>query len=200
MAKQEAQPTPESTETPAPPSRKKKIIILSVAALLIFALVGGGVLFFVKHSKKNTEANPEEEEIAEAAEEKKKEEKKKTPPVFSNLETFTVNLVRENAEQSSDQYLQVAITVELEDPAADAAFKANMPKIRDTIIRLLGSKKASELATTEGKDELAAELKDDMNLLLEPPPTAPKKKPGKKKKNVIEGPVKAVLFTAFIIQ
>ena len=202
MAKKEEQPAEEATETPASPSKKKKIIILGIAALLILALVGGAAALLLKKPHPKDEAGAEKEEAVAAQEEEKakkeKEEKrKKSPPVFAKLDTFTVNLVQE----TGDQYLQVAITLELEDATADTNLKASMPKIRDGIIRLLGSKKASELATTEGKDELAGELKDTLNELLVPQEDAPKKpKKGKKKKYVIEGPVLSVLFTDFIIQ
>ncbi|OQA32610.1 MAG: flagellar basal body-associated protein FliL [Betaproteobacteria bacterium ADurb.Bin341] len=192
MAKE--QPETETSESPAPqPSRKKKLLIIGIAALLILALAGGATALYFKFFG-NTEPGQDEEEVAAAQEEKKKkEEKKKTPPVFAKLDTFTVNL----AQETGDQYLQVAITLELEDSLADAALKENMPKIRDSIIRLLGNKKASELTTTEGKDELAWELRDALNLLLEPDQPAPVR--GKRRQEII-GPVLAVLFTDFIIQ
>jgi len=197
MAKKEEQPAEEVTETPASPSKKKKIIILGIAALLVLALIGGAAAFLLKKPHPKDEASADSEEAVAAQEEKAKKEReekrKKSPPVFAKLDTFTVNLVQE----TGDQYLQVAITLELEDPLADAALKESMPKIRDSIIRLLGNKKASDLTTTEGKDELAWELKDALNLLLEPDQPAPAK--GKRRQE-IEGPVVAVLFTDFIIQ
>ena len=137
-----------------------------------------------------------DEEVAEETAKPKKKDKKKdaqAAPVFVNMEPFTVNLVPE----TGDQYLQVGITLELEDSLGDAALKENMPKVRDTIIRLLANKKASELTTTEGKDELAWDLKDALNLLLEPDQPAPVR--GKRRQE-IEGPVVSVLFTDFIIQ
>ncbi len=192
MAKE--QPEAQTSEVPAPqPSRKKKFLIIGLAALLIVALVGGATtLYFKLFADKQTD-QAEEEVATKQEEKKKKEEKKKTPPVFAVLDTFTVNL----AQETGDQYLQVNITLELDDPLADAALKENMPKIRDSIIRLLANKKASELTTTEGKDELSWELRDALNLLLEPDQPAPVK--GKRRQEII-GPVLAVLFTNFIIQ
>ena len=205
MAKKEAPPAEAAEAAPAP-SKKKKILILGVIALLILAIAGGGVLFLLK--KKQASENVDEEEIAAEQKKVKKEEKKKTPPVFAKLDTFTVNLAQE--KDNGDQYLQVAISLELEDAIADANLKASMPKVRDNIIRLLASKKAGELATTEGKDHLALSLKNALNRMLDPPP--PPKKSKSKKKNQeegedaaseeedIKGPVVSVLFTDFIIQ
>lgn len=196
MAKKEEAPAPEATEAPAAPSRKKKILILAIIALLILGLAGGGGLFAMNYFKKKhkpAEGENEEEVAAEQEKKKKEEERKKNPPVFSKLDTFTVNLQHE----TGDQYLQIGITLKIENALADASMKAAMPEIRDSIIRLLASKKASELSTTEGKDALAEELKDTLNLLLKPDQPTPKK--GKKKKE-IEGPVLSVLFTDFIIQ
>jgi flagellar FliL protein len=70
-----------------------------------------------------------------------------------------------------------------------------MPKIRNNIMLLLSSQKASQLQPKEGKEKLASDLKSEINAILEPP----KKN---KKGQVIEtdGPVKSVLFTSFIIQ
>jgi len=125
MAKE--QPEAQTSEVPAPqPSRKKKFLIIGLAALLIVALVGGATtLYFKLFADKQTD-QAEEEVATKQEEKKKKEEKKKTPPVFAVLDTFTVNL----AQETGDQYLQVNITLELDDPLADAALKENMPKIR----------------------------------------------------------------------
>lgn len=190
MAQQEAKPA-EGEKPPAP--KKKKLLIIIIAAVLVLVLGAGAALFLMK-SKQNAEDLEEEEEVTETT--KKKDQKKSEhPPVFVNLDPFTVNLVQENGEQ----YLQVALSVEFDNPEAEALMKANMPKVRDAIIRHLASKKASELANTEGKNTLAEELKTAINAILQPP--APKKKKGEKGKQAEnEGPAHAVLFTAFIIQ
>ena len=190
MSAKEAKPAAESEE--AAPPKSKKLLIIIIAAVFLLVVVGGGAVFFLK-SKKASAENPDDEEVSEAT---IKKEKKKDghPPVFVNLEPFTVNLVQE----TGDQYLQLAISVEFEEAAAEQSMKANMPKVRNAITLLLSSKKASELAPREGKLKLASELKDAVNEVLEPS-EAPQKK-SKKKPVEVEGPAKAVLFTAFIIQ
>jgi len=165
-------------------------LIIIVAAVLVLVLAGGGAFMLLK---KGDHAEDDEDVAEETAKPKKKDKKAEAvhPPVFVNLETFTVNLIPE----TGDQYLQVILALELEDVAADAALKGQMPKIRNNIMLLLSSKKASELLPKEGKESLAEALKDEINGIIEPP------KKNKKGESVhAEGPVKSVLFTSFIIQ
>ena len=173
-----------------PPKKSKKLLIIILAVVLLIVL-GGGAAFFLL--KKNDHAEDDEEVAEEVAKPKKKEKKKDAHalPIFVNMEPFTVNLVPE----TGDQYLQVALSLELEDPTEEIAVKAQMPKIRNNVTLLLSSKKASELLPKEGKEHLAETLKDEINSVIEPPK--------KNKKGEIippEGPVKSVLFTSFIIQ
>lgn len=186
MAK-DAKAVEEGTE---PPKKSKKLLIIILAVVLLIVL-GGGAAFFLL--KKNDHSEDDEEVTEEVAKPKKKEKKKDAHalPIFVNMDPFTVNLVPE----TGDQYLQVALSLELEDPTEEIAVKAQMPKIRNNVTLLLSSKKASELLPKEGKEHLAETLKDEINAVIEPPK--------KNKKGEIispEGPVKSVLFTSFIIQ
>lgn len=187
MAK-DAKPAEQGAE--ATPKKSKKLLIVILAAVLVVVLAGGGAAFFLL--KKGDEHADDEEAAEEVAKPKKKKDKKaEAPPVFFNLEPFTVNLVPENA----DQYLQVILSLELEDGQAESAIKGQMPKIRNNITLLLSSKKASELMPKEGKESLADALREEINSVIEPPVK-------NKKGQVIpaDGPVKSVLFTSFIIQ
>ena len=174
----------------AAPKKSKKLLIIILAVVLLVVL-GGGAAFMLL--KKGDHEEGDEEVAEETAKPKKKDKKKdaQAAPVFVNMEPFTVNLVPE----TGDQYLQVVLSLEIEDAAADAALKAVMPKIRNNITLLLSSKKASELLPKEGKEKLAETLKDEVNTAIEPPTRT-------KKGELImpEGPAKAVLFTSFIIQ
>lgn len=186
MAK-DAKPAEEGAE--APPKKSKKLLIIILAVVLLVVL-GGGAAFMLL--KKGDHAEDDEETAEETAKPaKKKDKKKEAHPVFINLDAFTVNLVPE----TGDQYLQVALSLEVEDVAAEPEIKAKMPKIRNNLTLLLSSKKASELLPKEGKEQLAEALKDEINSVIEPPV--------KNKKGATvapDGPVKAVLFTSFIIQ
>lgn len=171
------------------PKKSKKLLIIILSAVLVLLLAGGGAAFLLLSGNN---ADEEDDEYAEETVKPKKAKKKEAPaapPVFVNLEPFTVNLVPE----TGDQYLQVVISLELEGPEADLALKALMPRIRNNITLLLSSKKASELLPKEGKEQLAAALKDEINLAVEPPARG-------KTGGAVAGPVQSVLFTSFIIQ
>jgi len=175
--------------TDAPPKKSKKlIVIIAVVVVLLLAIVAGAMMLLNKGD------HEDDEEVAAEQEKTKKKDKKKdatAAPVFFPLEPFTVNLLPENGEQ----YLQVALSLELEDATSDPELKSRLPKIRNNIMLLLSSKKATELLTKEGKEALAEGLLDEINTVINPP--------RKNKKGELippDGPVKTVLFTTFIIQ
>ena len=152
--------------TPAKKSKKKLFLILG---LLLLVLGGGGGAFFFLGS--------DSAELGAAA----KHEPPK-PPVFVQMEPFTVNLQQEAGEQ----YLQVQFTLQVADQAQVELIKLYMPLVRSRLLLLLSSKKASELTSAEGKkklqDEIIAAIKQ---------PFAPQSPP--------QG-VTGVFFTSFVIQ
>jgi flagellar FliL protein len=170
----------------APPKKSKKLLIIIVAAVLFVVLVGGGAAFFLL--KKGSE-NPDDEEVAVEKESAKKKGGKDAVPVYIPMDPFTVNLVPE----TGDQYLQVTINVEAVDAAVGEKLKVHMPKLRNKIMLILSSKKASELAPREGKEQLADEIKESINSVIGGGEPA-------KGKKTAEDPIKEVLFTSFIIQ
>jgi flagellar FliL protein len=88
------------------------------------------------------------------------------PPVYVAIDAFTVNLVPERG----DQFLQLSLSVEVDDPQIGDQLKQYMPKLRNDLTLLLSSKKASDLVTTEGKETLAQEIKEQINGVLDPWP------------------------------
>lgn len=188
MAK-DAKPVDEAADSGAPVKNNKKLIIMIVAAVVVFLLAAGGGAYLLL--KKGDPAAEDEEAAEEVSKPKKKDKKADGPPAFVNLDPFTVNLVPE----TGDQYLQVVLSLELEDSHAEPTIKNLMPKIRNSVTLLLSSKKASELMPREGKQQLAAALKDEINNIVEPPA---RNKKGETMPS--KGPVQAVLFTSFIIQ
>lgn len=184
MAK-DAKPAVEGAE-PAPAKSNKKLLIIVIAAVvLVLALGGAAAYLLLKHSPTTAE-DEDGEVVTEKAKPAKKKKVDREVPVYVALEAFTVNLVPENG----DQFLQLILSVEVEDAHVGDQLKAYMPKLRNDLTLLLSSKKASELISKEGKERLAEEIKEQMNNVLDPPSK------GKKR----EGPIKEVLFTSFIIQ
>ncbi len=171
---------------------KKKLIILLASIFLIVLL--GGVGAFVVMKKKNAEDAGDEEVVEETeTPAKKTKTKNEGPPVFSSLEAITVNLLPD--ESGQDRYLQTQITLELEDPHAEADVKTNMPKIKNNLTLLLSSKKPTELIKKEDKEKLSLEITESINLIINPP-----KKDKKGKQILPEGPIKSALFISFIVQ
>lgn len=180
MAK-EANPTTVAEAAP-PKSGVKKLLIIIFALLFVILLVGAAGAFFL--IKKNNADNVDEEEEVATEPVKRKRADKFEPPVYVAMDAFTVNLLPE----SGDQFVQVVLSVEVDDVQSGEQIKAYTPKVRNNVMMLLSSKKASELLTQEGKEKLAEEIRDQINQVLDP----------RAKGN--DGPVREVLFTSFIIQ
>lgn len=176
---------PEAAAEAAAPARKsKKLLIIVAAALILILLIGGGAAYFLLKGDAAEEGEDGEVATEHAAAPAKKKDGKEMAPVYVALDPFTVNLAPENG----DQFLQVMISVEVEDALAGDKLKSFTPKLRNNVMVLLSGKKASELMPKSGKEALAAEIRSLINEILEPgvKPDA--------------GPVKEVLFTSFIIQ
>ena len=156
---------------------KSKLIIIILAAVIVLGLGGGAAWYFLHGSAA--------EESAEAPKKEKSSKKKKKeehPPEYLAIEPFTVNLQPENG----DQYLQVAFTLQVDGPEQAELIKTNMAKVRSRVLLLLSGKKASEINTVEGKQQLAGEI-----LAVVKEPFA---------EHGDEQEVSDVLFTSFIIQ
>ena len=140
----------------AKPVKKGKLkwVIIGVSALLIPAL-GGGAYWYLNRDKAGAEAK------AEAAK----------PPVFVPLEVFTVNL----ALEESPQFLQVGLSLRVADATVGDSLKLHMPEIRNSILLLLSARKASELLTLTGKNQLSTDIVNAVNSILasaQPKPAA----------------------------
>ena len=170
-----ADPKADAALAPAGAS-KKKLIIIILASVLVAGGVGGGAAWYFLHGK------GDQEESSSPSKKKKHSAAKAGPPVFVPIDSFTVNLQPENGEQ----YLQIAFTLQVANAEEMDSIKLNMPKVRSRLLLLLSGKKASELNTVEGKQQLAAEIINQVNQPFED------KGP--------EQDVTDVLFTAFIIQ
>jgi flagellar FliL protein len=150
MAKQ-PEAEAEAPAAPAPKSRKKLIIIIAAAVLVL----GGGAAAWMMMGK-HKEGEP-------AAAEKKLA-KPEGPPVFLPLESFVVNL----QPPTSNQFLQVDITLRLADAHAVDAVKALMPEVRDRILRLLATRTAPELVAAGGREQLADAIRTEVMRVVDP--------------------------------
>ncbi|HCZ13708.1 MAG TPA: flagellar basal body protein FliL, partial [Candidatus Accumulibacter sp.] len=105
----------------------KKLLIIIVAVLVLVLGVGGvGAFLLLKPA-----AEYDEEHGDSPAEKTKPVKKKKADrnaaPIYVALDAFTVNLVPE----TGDQFLQLILSVEVEDSQTDEQLKQYMPKLRN---------------------------------------------------------------------
>jgi flagellar FliL protein len=164
-------PKTESVEVPATapaPASKKKLIIIIVMAVILLA-GGGGAAWFFMHQKAGPKKEVKHEEPAHA-------------PVFVTLETFTVNL----QPDPDEKFLQLELSLQVANPEEAELLKTQMPAVRNRLLMLLTSKKASDISTIEGKKLLSDEI------------VAEVKKPFLKDAKPQE--VSGVFFTSFVIQ
>lgn len=157
---------PKAAAAAAPKGSKKKLVIIIALALLVVGAGCGGAWYFMQAQ-------------AESADRKGA---KAVPPEYVPIESFTVNLQPENG----DQYLQIALTLQVPSQKDGEVIKANMAMVRSRMLLLLSGKKASEIATVEGKRQLAREIVAALKQ-----PFIAKGEPQQ---------VSDVLYTAFIIQ
>jgi flagellar protein FliL len=172
-----ADPKADAAAAPAA-GGKSKLFIMIGALVLVLGLGGGGAWYFMHGSGGEDAAEPARKEHGGG----KKKSKKEAPPEYLAIEPFTVNLQPENG----DQYLRVAFTLQVDGAEQAELIKANMAKVRSRVLLLLSGKKASEINTVEGKQQLAGEI------------LAVVKEPFESRGD--EQEVSDVLFTEFIIQ
>ncbi len=161
------------TEKPAgeeAPKKGNKLTLIILALLVLILLAGGGFAywFIAIHSKAGNGAKAAVQAEPEV------------PPLYTALDSFTVNL------KDPDKALQTEISLKVHDEKVDAAIKLRMPEIRAQILLLLSSQQSSDLMTTAGKEKLGSQIMLAVNKILNA-------------KTPKEG-VSQVLFTSFIIQ
>lgn len=160
-------PAAENTE----PKKSKSMLFLIVALVLVLAAGGAGAMYFLTQGKFG--AAPLAATAKPVA---------PKPPVFMSLETFTVNLQFDEAQQ----FLQANLTLQVGDQSQIDVIKLHMPQVRNRLLLLLSSKKASEILTVEGKKKLASEIIETMREPFTP---------GGPKQDVTD-----VFFTSFVVQ
>ncbi|BDT60576.1 hypothetical protein MasN3_40700 [Massilia varians] len=176
QAKPKADPKADAAAAAAAPAgSKKKLIVIAAAAVLVLGGGGGAAWYFMQGG----DAAAAHESPKESKKKKKKEGVKLE---YLPVEAFTVNLQPENGEQ----YLQVQFTLQVAGTEQATLIKDNMAIVRNRVLLLLSGKRASEISTVEGKQQLAAEIQA---IVQEP-----------FNKGGDEQDVTDVLFTSFIIQ
>lgn len=168
---------PASAATPPAKSGKLGVIIGIVIAVLVSIAGSAGIAWFMV-SKLAPKAPAAE---GEAASEEHKEPK--APAEYVKLEpAFVVNL----ADEDAARYLQVDIEAVTREPKGADDIKLHMPRIRNALLLLLGTRNAFELATRVGKEKLQADVTAEIQKVM----TEETGKPL----------VEAVYFNSFVVQ
>lgn len=193
----------------AKPKKSKKMLFI-IIGVVVLALVGGGAAFFFMkkgHAEEGEEGAPAAEE-AHAPEPPPKHDPK-APPTFLPLDAMVVNL----ADEGGNRFVQLAITLQLDDPKIAEDMKVYMPAIRNGILMLISQRTAEQMLGVEGKEDLTQDIIGEISAVMgydyedprgeaveaEAAAPAPKsKKP--KRKRVVYNPIRGVLFSSFIVQ
>jgi len=204
-----AKPAAPAAGDQAPPKSKKMLIIIIAAVILLGG--GGAAAFFMM--KKDHPPKAEKAAAVEDAADDSEDSGPKLPPKFVEIGTFTANLMHEDA----DSVIQVAISLKLNKPELEEKVKEYTPEIQNKINLLLQSKYRSQLATVEGKQKLAQQIKAQVEFVLglrqfapeirAIPPiqamaegTASQVAPAAEPETHSKKGIADVLFTSFIIQ
>lgn len=185
----------EDAPAPTPARGKRKLILIAAAALMLLLVLGGGTAFWVMQRQSAEPAVDAETEagndVADAAAEEpaaKPKSDKHRLPVFLPMEIFTVNL----ADRDAERYAQVGVTLEVADSKTSDLLKAYMPALRNDVLMLIAHKTAADLQDRAGKLQLAREIKRAALKPLADSDDAAG--------DSDDAPVRAVLFSSFIIQ
>lgn len=157
-------PEPVEAEVASAKPNSKKLVLGIIGVLVVLGVIGG-IYYFT--SSKGGDHTKEAKASAPLA-----------PPKFIKLDTFTVNLHHEPGEE--ERVLQTAISLEIQDTEHDKLeekIKLYMPKIYNNLLILLSRKSAAELTTSSGggKQQLAKEIKEEVEVVLGLRTAAPSK-------------------------
>lgn len=145
-------PKEDNAQEASPEKGGSSKLLIIIIAVLLLVIAGGAAAFFLLGgsggAKDAKPAAPVEhtEPISEL-------------PVFLSLDPFVVNLQPEDY----DYYLQVALTLQVPNQQTADTLKLFMPQVRSRLLLLLSSKKASELLSNDGKENLRDEIIDELS-------------------------------------
>ncbi|MDM7944191.1 MAG: flagellar basal body-associated FliL family protein [Hydrogenophaga sp.] len=183
-----------TTAAPEAPKKKSKKLLFIIIGVVVLALIGAAAALFIL--KKNTAEDDEyadDEAVAQVAKDPK------NAPTFLPLENMVVNL----ADPGGSRFIQLGLTLQLQDAKTEADVKTYMPNIRSEILLLISQRTADEMLQVQGKGKLAndiiAAISKEMGYEM-PAPAAGEEGAPKKKSKAAPNPVQAVLFSSLIVQ
>ena len=188
---------------PAAPAKSKKMVIILVVVVLL--VVAGGAAAWLMLSKRHAADDEGGDAPAEHA---AQSAAPKTPPTFLPIDNMVVNL----ADPGGDRFAQIGITLELTDVKTETSVKQYLPSIRSGILMLISQRTSEELLSRDGKEKLALDIRREVSKPLGFTVAKPRKAPVARdaeegdepepapRPRADNNPVRAVLFSSFIIQ
>jgi flagellar basal body-associated protein FliL len=150
--------------------KKNPIVMIAILGGAVLALTAGSYFLVVKMTAP-ADAGSGEKPKAEA---KKKEGK---------VLTFEVrDLVLNPADTGVTHFAKISLVFETSDPKLLPELEERQYRVRDLLIRLIGKRTASELSNADVREDLRAQILDELN------------------STVADGAINDVFFTDFIIQ
>lgn len=183
---------PPAAAAPAKEPAKRKLVLIGAIVVVLVVVAAAALLFL---NARNQESDEEHGSAAAAA----------VVPTFLPLDNMVVNL----ADPGGDRFVQLGITLELADDKTAGLVKQYLPSIRSGILMLVSQRSSEELLLREGKEKLAAEIREEVARPLglggakkgraqaEDDLADEEERPGRQQP---QGAVRRVLFSSFIIQ
>jgi len=160
------------------PAPWKKIVLIAFGVVLLIS-IGVGVAYFIFTP---SDEGTSEEVVAEDGEQAVEE---KGPAVYRDFKpVFVVNLASDGKRKG--RMLQIGVQALMHSQELVDFLKHNDPMIRHHFLKLFGSRKASDIATLEGKEKLQADLLVELQRIID--------------EQGGPGIVEAVFFTSFVMQ
>ena len=178
----------ENKEETAQEKKKSNTLIIVIIAVLVLIILGGAVTAILLMSDDGTETqmqqstsqtqNKTSANRLRGSSDEVESRKLSDIGILYPLDGFTVNL----KSDSGSRYLKATISLELNGEELSIELDKKSPVIRDRIIRILTSKTLEEISSKKGKKKVSDQIMDTLNAMI------------------VDGQVKGIYFTEFVIQ
>jgi flagellar FliL protein len=179
----------ESTEEVVVEKKGKNTLMIVIIAVLVLIIIGGAAAAFLLMGD-DEEIPATQQQIAPQVQETRTSTRSRSNSDMMNsrklsdigilypLDTFTVNLKSDQGRR----YLKATISLELSGEELSLELDNKSPVIRDRIIRILSSKTLEEISSKKGKQKVSEQIVDTLNSMI------------------VDGSIKSIYFTEFVIQ
>lgn len=138
---------PAAAAAPAKEPAKSKLVLIGAIVVVLVVAAAAAFLFL---NARHQEGDEDQEGASVAA---------AVVPTFLPLDNMVVNL----ADPGGDRFVQLGITLELQDDKTASLVKQYLPSIRSGILMLVSQRSSEELLLREGKEKLAAEIREEVS-------------------------------------